>query len=87
MNIELEKLKNHDVRCIVVTKESLTNPASDYKTISFKGAKFKILTFIKFIKGEKIPELLKYIAVGESFLDETLWKQSEKVYFFIVKKI
>ena len=89
MNLQLNKLANHDIRCIVVPKENLSVPVSDIETITYKDNKFIVLDFISIYKDEKIPMVLKLLSTGQYVSDDKIWEaynKSSKLFFFIVEK-
>ena len=88
MNLTIEKLPSHDIKCIVTPSENLDNPVNDYKAITFDGMEFEIISHTTISKPNTIPSTLKLLAIGEDMPDERIWKAypaSEKIYFFIVK--
>jgi hypothetical protein len=89
MDLQLEKIPEHDFRLIVVPGELLKQPVSNYKHIKAGNDVYDIYTEVIHNKGEVWSSSLPLLSTGVFFTEQQVFEKypnSNRIIFFLCRK-
>jgi hypothetical protein len=84
----LSQIAPTNCRIIPVASERFESEANQIETIQVGNDTYKVSDCYSYERGELIPNALKRLGYGKDVPDEKIWekfKNSEKMYFFVVE--
>lgn len=90
--LQIKSPQSHDYRIIVVAEETLEGrPISEIKVLQADNESYEIQGIYKIEKkDETFPDELMLLAIGQQISKDTIfriYKKSNKLYFFICRKM